>query len=139
MNDCALLTSSDHWLGWLGDDPVQTVCNGIEGLLRKQVSGAKLDWLRLLEKPYFLTCGRKSLGPPQIVIVTRAAFAVPVELEVKSAGKSDRLRGVLSWVASELDGERHDQLYFDIDVEFAWASAQLLPRLYGSESPNSET
>jgi hypothetical protein len=111
----------------------------IEGLLRQQAPTAKLEWLRLLEKPYFLTAGRKAPDSPQQLIVTRAAFAVPFELEVEAEGKSDRLRGVFSWVASGLDEERHDQLYFDLDVELAWASEQLLSRIYGSESPNSET
>lgn len=134
MNDLTLLTTSDRWLGWLGDDPAQAVYSGIEGLLRQQVSTAKLDWLRLLDNPYFLTCGRRTLGSPEKLIVTRAALAVPFELEVESAGETDRLRGVFSWVASGLDEERHDQLYFDLDVEFAWASEQLLARIYGPES-----
>ncbi|HEV3436563.1 MAG TPA: hypothetical protein VG122_04350 [Gemmata sp.] len=138
MNNLTLLTDSDHWLGWLGDDPTQAVRSEIEGLLRQQVSTAKLGWLRLLEKPYFLTGGRKTVGSPGQMIVTRAALAVPFELEVASAGKSNRLRGVFSWVASGLDEERHDQLYFDLDVEFAWASEQLLARIYGPESPTPE-
>jgi hypothetical protein len=137
MTDLTLLTASDHWLGWLGDDPAQAVCIEIEGLLRQQASTAKLEWLRLLEKPYFLTGGRKTVGSPRQMIVTRAALAVPFELEVASGGTTDRLRGVFTWVASGLDGERHDQLYFDLDVEFAWASEQLRSRIYGSESAHS--
>lgn len=120
MNDLTLLTSTDHWLGWLGDDPAQAVYKEIEGLLRQQASTAKLGSLKLLEEPYFLTAGRKVPESPQQIIVTRAAFAIPFELEVESEGKSDRLRGVFSWVASGLDGERCDQLHFDLDaVPFA--------------------
>lgn len=138
MNDLTLLTASDHWLAWLGDDPAQAVYIGIEGLLRQQDSTGKLEWLRFLEKPYFLTGGRKTVDSPQQIIATRAAFAVPFELEVASAGKSDRLYGVFSWVASGLDEERHDQLYFDLDAEFAWASEQLLSRIYGLQPPTPE-
>jgi len=112
MNDLSILTASDHWLGWLGDDPAQAVHSEIEGLLRQQAPTAKLEWLRLLEKPCFLTGGRKVPDSPQQIVVIRAAFAVPFELEVTSGGKSDRLCGVFSWVASGLDEERHDQLYW---------------------------
>jgi hypothetical protein len=130
-DDVTPLTACDHWLGWLGDDPAQAVRNEIEEVLRKQVPTARLEWLRLLDRPYFLTGGRKLPDDPGKLIVTRAALAVSFELQVRAEGREDRLRGVFSWVASGLaNGVRRDRIYFDLDAELSWASEQLMARIY---------
>jgi hypothetical protein len=130
IDDFAPLTTSKHWLGWLGDDPAQAVRGEIEGILRQQVPTAQLEWVRLLAEPYYLTGGRKVPDDPGKIIVTRAALAVPFELQVRSAGSVDRLRGVFSWVAAGLDGERRDRVHFDLDADLAWASERLMVRIY---------
>jgi hypothetical protein len=79
-DDFTPLTSSDHWLGWLGDDPAQAVRGKIEGILREQVSTARLEWIRLLGEPYYLTGGRRMPDETSKIIVTRAALAVSFEL-----------------------------------------------------------
>jgi hypothetical protein len=107
----------------------------IEGILREQVATAELEWVRLLAKPHYLTGGRKLPDEPDQIIVTRAALAVPFELQVRSAGRVDRLRGVFSWVAAGLDGARRDRRYFDLDAEFEWASEQLTARIYELGAP----
>ena len=80
IDDFSSLTTSDHWLGWLGDDPARAVRSEIEDILRQQVPTARLVWVRLLEKPYYLTGGRKLPEDPGKIIVTRAGLAVPFEL-----------------------------------------------------------
>jgi len=135
-DDFAPLTTSDHWLGWLGDNPARAVRSEIELILRQQVSTAHLEWVRLLGKPHYLTGGRKLPDDPGKVIVTRAALAVPFELQVRSAGGVEEVRGVFSWVASGLDGTRRDRVYFDLDAELAWASEQLTLRIYELDVPS---
>src|SRR5262249_23635651 len=78
-HDFSPLTGSGHWLGWLGDDPAQVVRGEIEGILRRQVPTAQLEWVHLLAEPYYLTGGRKLPDEPGQMVVTRAALAVPFE------------------------------------------------------------
>lgn len=74
-DDYTALTSRDHWLGWLDDEPGPAVRGEIEGILRQQVPSAQLDWLRLVGDPDFLTGERKSPVDPNQIIVSRAAPA----------------------------------------------------------------
>ena len=136
-DDLTPLTSADHWLGWLGDDPGLAVRDEIEGALRHQVPTATLDWLRLHGKPYFLTGIRKLQDDPETAITTRAALAVAFELEVRSEGKVEQLNGVFSWVAAGLDGERRDRVYFDLGADMEWASEQLKGRIFQIDTPLS--
>jgi hypothetical protein len=129
-DDFTPLTSPDHWLDWLGDDPARAVRDEIEGILRGQSPTATLEWVHLVGTPYFLTGGRKMPDAPTKLIVTRAALAAPFELQVRSEGRLDRLRGVFSWVAAGLDGTRRDRVFFDLDAELAWASEKLKARIY---------
>src|SRR5262245_55810574 len=98
-DDFSPLTGSGHWLGWLGDDPAQAVRGEIEGILRRQVPTARLEWAHLLAEPYYLTGGRKLPDDPGQMVVTRAALAVPFALQVQSAEGVEQLCGVFSWVA----------------------------------------
>jgi hypothetical protein len=129
------LTAGDHWLGWLGDDPGQAVRQEIARILREQVPTAELEWLRLVDKPYFLTGGRQLPEVPGKIIVTRAALAVSFELQVRSVDEVEQLRGVFSWVAVGLDGARRDHVHFDLRAELAWASEQLKLRIYELDMP----
>jgi hypothetical protein len=129
-DDFTPLTNSNHWLGWVGDDPAQAVRGEIEGILRQQVPSAKLAWIHLNGDPYFLTGGRKAPDDPGKIVVSRAALAVSFELEVTSADRTDHLHGVFSWVVSGLDDMRRDRVYFDIDADLASASEQLKIRIY---------
>src|SRR3954467_1270725 len=96
-DDFTPLTTPNHWLGWLGDDPAAAVRGEIEGVLRDQVPTAKLEWVRLVAAPHFRTGGRKLPDDPTKIVVMRAALAAPFELQVRSEGRLDRLRGVFSW------------------------------------------
>jgi hypothetical protein len=129
-DDFTPLTEPDHWLGWLGEDPASAVRDGIKKMLREQVPSAALEWVRLTGPPEFLTGGRKDPDDQGKLIVTRAALAVPFELEVRSEGRLDRLRGVFSWVATGLDTGRKDRLHLDLDVDFETAKQALAARIY---------
>jgi hypothetical protein len=140
-DDFTPLTTCNHWLGWLGADPTQEVRDSIERMLREQVPSAKLNWIRLLGEPYFLTGGRRIAEEPSKIIATRAALAVAFELQVSADHGVETLTGVFSWVAAALDGaNRRDRSYFDINAEMPWASDQLNARIYEldaeSESPS---
>ena len=135
-DDFTPLTEPDHYLGWLGDDPAAAVREQIEGVLRQQVATAKLDWVRLVGEPEFLTGGRRMPDDLGKLILTRAALAVPFTLQVSSEGRTDLLRGVFSWVAVGLDGgQRRDRTYFDLDAEMDRAKEQLVERIYELGAP----
>lgn len=145
-DDFTPLTGANHWLGWLGDDPAQAVREQIEGMLRQQVATAKVEWIRLLGKPYFLTGGRKASEDSSQIIVTRAALALAFDLEVRAEGAAgkegdrvDSLAGVFSWVAVGLDTDnRRDRMHLDLDAELAWASDKLMSRIYELDRPDNE-
>jgi len=130
MDDFTALTGPDHWLGWLGDDPAQALRGEVEGILREQVPSARLAWIRLLGEPCFLTSGRKIPEDPTSLIVTRAGLAVAFQLEVASDDGAEQLRGVFSWVASRLDGDRRDRVFLDLDADMESAADSLKQRLY---------
>ena len=129
-DDFTPLAGSNHWLGWLGDDPARAVRAEVEGILRQQVAGAWLEWIRLTAPPYYLTGGRRMPDDPDKIVLTRAALAVPFELEVHSVRGAEQLRGVFSWVAAGLDGGRRDRVHFDLDAELDWDAEQLTARIY---------
>lgn len=130
-DDFHVLTSPDHYLGWMGDDPATAARREIEGLLRRQVPTATLRWVRLYGEPAFLTGGRRDPDNPNLMVLTRAALAVSFELEVRSANGTERLCGVFSWAASGIDSARceHERVYLDIDAEMDWATDQLRLRI----------
>jgi hypothetical protein len=135
-DDLTPLDGSKHWLGWLGEDPAKAVRAEIERILRQQVPTARLRWLRLLADPSYLTGGRKAADNPNHMIVTRAALAIPFELMVESAESAEQLRGVFSWVAVGLDGQRRrDRVHFDLGADMQWASDQLKLRIYELDEP----
>ena len=116
QDDFSRLIEPDHWMGWLGDDPVTAVREAVAGILAEQVPGAVLEWMKVVQTPRFLTGGRQSAERQQL-IVTRAGIAVPFALSVRppDAGP-DILTGVFSWVSAGLDrpGSRQDQVWLDL-------------------------
>ena len=143
MDDFTPLTSPDHWLGWLGENPAQMVRDAIEESLQQQVPTARLEWVRLLGEAEFLTGGKKMPDEPTKIIATRAALAVEFVLKVSSDVGTEQLRGVFSWVARGLDGERHDRTHLDLDVAMEWAADMLKARIYdwdvfGAPGPDEE-
>lgn len=129
-DDFTPLTSANHWLGWLGDDPAVAVRDEVQSILRKQVPDSTIEWMRIVAEPYFLTGGRKIPEEPGKIIVTRAALAVAFELQVRAGDDVEQLAGVFSWVAIGLDGARRDRVHFDLNADLAWASDKLKARLY---------
>ncbi|WP_329033872.1 hypothetical protein OIE71_16400 [Streptomyces sp. NBC_01725] len=142
QDDFSKLTEPDHWLGWLGDNPAAAVRKGIEESLRAQVSDAVVEWVKILETPRFLTAGRQPSENDQVMLVTRAALAVPFALSVRTTqhGRSVLL-GVFSWAAVNLSppGVRKDRHWFDLGVELDWAGEQLQGRIYEIGSENRAT
>jgi hypothetical protein len=70
-----------------------------------------------------------------MMLVTRAALAAPFELQVRSIGRVDQLRGVFSWVAIGLHAEREDRVYLELDFDFQDACDLLPMRIYGLGAP----
>lgn len=134
QDDFSRLTSPDHWLGWLGEDPALAVRESIAGILGEQAPGATVAWLKVTDVPRFLTGGRPHPEDEQRITVTRAGLAVPFALSVSAPGqRREVLWGVFSWAAVGLDRpeERRDRLWFDLRVDADWAEEQLRSRIYG--------
>ncbi|MEU6344427.1 hypothetical protein ABZ883_26160 [Streptomyces sp. NPDC046977] len=133
QDDFGELTDPDHWIGWLGDDPAAVVRKGIEESLRSQAADAVVEWVKILEKPRFLTAGRRHPEDEGRILVTRAALAVPFALSVRATqhGRSVLL-GVFSWAAVNLaqPEARKDRHWFDLGVGLDWAGERLQERIH---------
>ncbi|WP_020126390.1 hypothetical protein [Streptomyces sp. 303MFCol5.2] len=132
-DDFAKLTDSEHWLGWLGGQPGVAVRDSIAGILDEQVSGAVLEWIKVLDVPRYLTGGRPQPDDESNMIVTRAGLALAFALSVTSPGRRrEILQGVFSWVAVGLDqpGRRKDQVWLDLRADLDWAETELRNRIY---------
>ena len=104
---------------------------GIDDILTEQVAGARLDWLKVVDDPVFLTGGVPDHDDPATITVRRAALAVPFALSVVAAGRRETLTGCFSWVAVNLDqpGVRQDRTWFDIGATREQAEAALESRI----------
>lgn len=132
-DDFAKLTDSEHWLGWLGEQPPVAVRDSIAGILDEQVPGAVLEWIKVLDVPRYLTGGRPQPDDESNMIVTRAGLALPFALSVTSpGGRREILQGAFSWVAVRLDqpGARKDQVWLDLRADLDWAETELRNRIY---------
>jgi len=140
-DDLTALTSQDHFLEWLGDDPGKAVRDAIESLLVQQVPSTRLEWVRLEGTPYFLTGGRELKSLPGQLLVTRTGVAVAFELQVSTDKQDERLRGVFTWVAIHLDDpdQRNDQVFLDLNVDQEQAETYLKLRLYGVDLEPDES
>ncbi|MEU6310948.1 hypothetical protein [Streptomyces sp. NPDC047014] len=134
QDDFSKFTVPGQWLGWLGDDPVAVVREGIEGCLRPQVADAVVDWVKILETPRFLSAMLPVPGDQtRVALLSRMAFAAPFALSVRTAqhGRSV-LQGVFSWAAVNLASPRprRDRTWFDLGVSLDWAAERLTERIY---------
>lgn len=132
-DDFSILSETDHYLEWLGENPGQSIRFEIEQNLRRQVPTAKIKWLQLLGKPEFLTGGRPVFNDPDKIIMTRAALAVSFQMQVDSDVGEEILNGVFSWAATELDKNRNDRVFLDLNMEMAEAAMLLKMRIYEVE------
>jgi hypothetical protein len=129
-DDFSRLDGTTHWLGWLGEDPARAVRDAAEAMLEAQVAGARIEWMQLVDEPHYLTGGPRTPDGKK-VLVTRAGLAAPFCLSVRDPGGGvEELRGILSWVASGLDGDRRDRTFLDLGADFAWACKELEARIY---------
>ncbi|WP_371401028.1 hypothetical protein OHA10_24015 [Kribbella sp. NBC_00662] len=103
-DDLELLTKADHWLGWLGEQPGRAVRDRIEELLGEQVEGAKVEWLKIIAEPKFLTGGKPLADDPGKAQVVRTALAAEFGLSVvQPDGRRDVLTGVFSLAVAGMD------------------------------------
>jgi hypothetical protein len=132
QDDFAALTGVDHWLGWLGDDPAAAVRGAILDCLVQQVPTAELEWVKILEKPRFLTGGRRSPDDEGSIVVTRAGLAASFALSVVGGRKREVLTGAFSWAAGGLDrpGERTSRVWLDLWTGLDDAEGMLRERIY---------
>lgn len=132
-DDFAKLTESKHWLDWLGEQPALAVRDSIAEILDEQVSGAVMEWLKIVDTPRYLTGGRPQPDDPSHMIVTRAGIALPFALSVISPGhRREILQGVFSLVAVKLDEPRNrkNRVWLDLRADLDWAETELRNRIY---------
>ncbi|WP_234343690.1 hypothetical protein [Streptomyces sp. NRRL F-5123] len=131
-DDFAKLTGTDHWLGWLGDDPAGAVRGGILDCLLPQVPTAVLEWVKILDEPRFLTFARRRPDDEESIVVTRAGLTVSFALSVVGGAKREVLTGAFSWAAVRLDrpGGRKDRFWLDLWTDLDPAAEQLRERIY---------
>ena len=130
-DDFSALDASQHWLGWLGEDPAKALRDAVEGMLDAQVAGARVEWMQITETPHYLTGGKRTDDGKRLQ-VTRAGLAAPFRLAVRDpSGSVEELHGIASWVAAGLDGkERRDRTFLDLHRDLEWGRPQLEARIY---------
>jgi hypothetical protein len=102
-------------------------------MLAEQVEGTTGGWMQVIQEPVFLTGGRRDPDDPDMIVVTRAALAVPLAFSaVPPVGETEILTGVLSWAAAGLDLEdgRTDAAWLDLGMGRAQAETLLQQRVY---------
>ncbi|NEA37135.1 hypothetical protein [Streptomyces sp. SID13031] len=131
-DDFSALTDPDHWLGWLGDDPGQTVRDSIELTLADQVEGAKVQWLRFTDEPEFLTGGKPFPDDPNRIQVVRTGLAVQFILAVvQPSGQREVLTGVFSLAVAGMDEpEARERSWFDLGATMEQIRPLLKDRLF---------
>ncbi|MEU8438776.1 hypothetical protein AB0F18_39030 [Streptomyces sp. NPDC029216] len=132
-DDFSKLTDSGHWLDWLAEQPGAAVRDSIAGILDRQVQGAVLEWIKILDAPRYLTGGRPHPADPNRMTVTRAGIALSFALSVASPEHPrETLQGAFSWVAVSLDqpAERKDRVWLDLRADLDWAETELRERIY---------
>ena len=131
MHDDFSALGTEHWLGWLGEDPAKALRDTVEGMLEAQVAGAHLVWMQLTGAPHYLT-GVKRTEDGKKIQVTRAGLAAPFRLAVHDpSGDVDELVGIATWVATGLDGnERRDRTFLDLNKDMDWGKTQLEARIF---------
>ncbi|MEV0330052.1 hypothetical protein AB0H63_26895 [Micromonospora echinospora] len=131
-DDFTQLVSTGHFLDWLGDDPAAAVRESVAEIVDEQVPGATVRWMKITDKPRFLTAGRRAPNDPERLILTRAALAVSFAIGVDApSGRYDILWGAHSIVVAGLD--RGDQarirVWFDLWTELDTAEQHLRTRI----------
>jgi hypothetical protein len=136
-DDLTKLESPEVWLGWLADSPAAAVREEIAKTLNSQVSGSTLEWLKVIDEPVHLAGGRRSPDDSHLVMLVRAAIAVPLALGVRPPdGAISILTGVFSWAAARLDtAERMDRIWLDFGMGREEAETLLQQRIYELDAP----
>ncbi|MEU4389335.1 hypothetical protein [Kribbella sp. NPDC023855] len=137
-DDFSALTEPGHWLGWLGDDPGQTVRDSIELSLAEQVVGAKVEWLKVTAEPQFLTGGKPDPADPAKVQVVRTGLAVEFALSVAHPkGGRDILTGVYSLAVAGMDEPTgRERSWLDLGATMDQIGPLLEERLYSLDQEN---
>jgi hypothetical protein len=106
--DCALdfarLKDTQHMLRWIaGDEPYETLRLSMEQTLKEQAPDSRLKEFFVLSKPDWLTGAIPSEEDRTKAILVRCAVAFEFALSFESAGELQRLRGVFTWAAVNLN------------------------------------
>jgi hypothetical protein len=139
QDDFTKLTSSDHFLDWLGDDPAATIRASVAEIVDEQVPGATLRWMKVTDVPRYLTGGRRVPDDPRRLILTRAALAASFAIGVDSPpDRYDIPWGVYSIVVVGLDrpGQARSREWFDLWTALDPAEQQLRTRITELDAPN---
>jgi hypothetical protein len=132
-DDFEQLTSGDHWLGWLPGEPAEVIRSSVEDMVRRQASDSRLDWLKVIDEPVFLTGAIPAPDDPTRALVRRAAMAVPFAMSVTSPTQGWWVHtGTFAWVAPHLDEpeRRRDRRWLDLGFSRADVAEALQVRFY---------
>jgi hypothetical protein len=109
-----------HMLGWLGSQPELTLREQVEAVLRTQVEGSTLSWIRVIGEPKYITAGKSDPeGGQMIAGAVAVAFAFSLMAEAPGQEPWD-LHGVASMIGVGLDEEKGQQSYrffFELDAD----------------------
>jgi hypothetical protein len=130
QDDFEQLTLRDVWLDWLPGAPLAAVRGQIEDMLSGQVTGSRVDWLKIIDEPDFLTTW---VGSETGGVVRRAGLALLFALSVTAPSGGPWIHtGAFSWVAAHLDepARRRDRTWLDLGSSRVEAGEALKVRIY---------
>jgi len=124
------LDNTIHMLEWFSEEPYQKILDIIEKMYIKQVPSTKLLDFTVVSDPQWLSGGRKTEDDK--VILVRAAVAFSCEFILQDNNGTYNLKGVFSWVGTELDKARNQQQWMDLDgtLEEFGSDGLLKARIY---------
>lgn len=117
MDDFSQLNETRHMLEWLAADPEEVIRSEFERWLDHQVPGSRLNYLRAVSRPQWLTGARPSEDDPGHAVLVRTGVAFEFDLSVSDPnGQQDQLQGVFTWVGVHLDAPHaaKQRMWFDV-------------------------
>jgi hypothetical protein len=139
QDDFTKITSSEHVLDWLGDDPSATIRRSVAEIVDQQVPGAAVRWMKITDEPRYLTAGRRVPDDPSRLILTRAALAASFAAGVDSpSGRYEILWGAYSIAVVGLDrrGQARSRVWFDLWTALDKAEQELRTRILELDPPS---
>ncbi|HBK71624.1 MAG TPA: hypothetical protein DDZ39_08230 [Flavobacteriaceae bacterium] len=98
--DFTKLKNTEHLFRWFSENPFQEILETVEDMYKSKDPNMKLEGFTAVSEPQWLTTSK---NPGDASLPTRTAVAFECEFELKDTDELTNIKGVLSWVAFDLE------------------------------------